>query len=109
MNTMMLPLGAEQSNLPGLDSGVPPWARSALQATIDRTIEALSDVCCSGQLCLEGEAQPILSEAEPAPQQLPLLADPPLWEIPPAPTPKIRRGPRRPKAGKLSKGQLSLF
>lgn len=109
MNTLTLFLGAEQSNLPGLESGIPPRAGSALQATIDRALETLSEVRCPGQLCLDGETQPELTGAEPAPKQLPLLPDPPLWEVLPSPPPKIRRSPQPPRARKLSKGQLSLF
>ncbi|MGQ0680011.1 MAG: hypothetical protein ACT4OM_10240 [Actinomycetota bacterium] len=107
MSTTTLPdIEAEQVSLPGVERGAAPW-----QPAEDRncTIETLASPHCSGQLSLSGE-QPVLPEHPPSAHQLPLLADPPPWEM--APVSKHRPRPRRPPKARiptLSEGQMTLF
>lgn len=108
MSLLTLPyLGIEQANLPGLEGqGIP--AGTEPQPAPDAGEPAGGP--CTGQLTF-GVQQPGLTEAAPQPRQLPLFADPPLWEIPPPPKASAKRLPRsrQGRNRRLSKGQISLF
>lgn len=100
-------LEAEQFNLPGLSVYVVPAPLPELLP-----VEQTGPPNCPGQLGFEAN-QEVLTEQSDTARQLPLLADPPIWELPPPAVARRPPGKRRPVKKKgnqaLSPGQLSMF
>lgn len=106
--TKLPSIEAEQFNLPGL---------SDLLTTINRTLDypveelVIEPAPGPGQLHFGANQEP-LGELEQAACQLPLLEDPPVWEVQPvmsAPRPRKGRLARKRANLGLSPGQMSLF
>ncbi len=104
-------LEAEQCNLPGLPSFLLTAAPLVPQPAEKVSFVSPDTHSSSDQLSFEANQEP-LSETPASPCQLPLLPDPPVWEMGPvAPAPKSRKGRlarKRTNLG-LSPGQMSLF
>jgi hypothetical protein len=99
-----LPIGPEQSSLPGLLGFTLDWDPPAWPNGRDTVTPS---VICRDQLCFGPDQQALAPQPQSA-RQLPLIPDPPLWEDRPPARPKIKRRPRRPSSD-LSPGQMSLF
>lgn len=106
---MKLPtLEAEQFNLPGLQMFVVP------PPVLDHQPlpEPDSAPYCPGQLGFGANQEALVEQNTPA-RQLPLLADPPLWDLQPQAV--VRRPASKRRSAKsrtnqrLSPGQMSLF
>lgn len=106
---MKLPtLEAEQFNLPGLQMYVVPAPVYDHQPLPEPPL----DLYCPGQLGFEANQETLIEQNSTA-RQLPLLADPPVWDLQPQ-APARRPASRRRSARKgtnqrLSPGQMSLF
>lgn len=99
-----LPIWSEQRALPGIRAAVTEVRSPAVAE--DPVPAPVPD-----QLCF-GTEQPVLAPAPLPARQLPLVADPPLWEAEPAqpsPANHRRERTRRLKSNALSPGQMSLF